>query len=227
MFFFSTHFITSTSIICNFIVFSMVLITKPLPVSFHDFFTYVRTYILVSACAFDGSWEKAVGIYNRMLLPNYTEQGKIKGTEAGAGAGIEEGTEKGTGPGLDSSIGQSLKDEKMKEEKKEKKEKEGEGEADKECTGEGKGDSSVGDRRGGGGGVGVARDVGTYKALIPILEAASSSSTLPLPSTSSPTSSSTSSLSSSTPLRSINDIEKARTILESVRRTGRIEGLIH
>ena len=172
----------------------------------------VRTYILVSACAFDGSWEKAVGIYNRMLLPSYTEQDAVKGIETVKGIA--------TGQETDSSSGQSLKDEKKKE-KKEKKEGEGEGVADKEGKGEDKGegrlDSRTGDSRGVGGG--VARDVGTYKALIPILEAASSSSTLPLQSTLTS--------NSSTPLRSIDDIEKARSILESVRRTGIIEGLMH
>ena len=163
-----------------------------------------------------------------MLLPNYTEQEGIKGMDTVKGMERGGGMEKGTGAGQDVSNGQSLKDEKKTEEEKKGKKEEGEGVAGKEGKGEGRMDSRVGDSRGGGVGVGVARDVGTYKALIPILEAASSSSTLPLPTSSSTlTSSSTSASSPSTPLRSIDDIEKARTILESVRRTGRIEGLIH
>ena len=74
-------------------------------------------------------------------------------------------------------------------------------------------------------GGGVARDVGTYKALIPILETASATSTPPSLSASIPASTSTS--TSTIQIRSIKDIEKARKTLESVRRTGRIEGLIY
>ena len=182
-----------------------------------------------------------------MLLPVYTVQGT--------------GTVTGTGNIND----QGMKDSMVQEDRKEGreggeeggeegvKEKGIEGRGGNKGKGANKGKGEIKGRRGGDGG-GVARDVGTYKALIPILEAAASTSTLPLSSsststlplssssTSSPssptapltstspstsTSSSTSTLASPPPFRSIDNIELARTTLESVRRTGKIEGLIN
>ena len=66
---------------------------------------------------------------------------------------------------------------------------------------------------------GVARDMGTYKALIPILELAASHSQSDLGPSSTADSSAASALSPS-------DAERARTALDTVRRTGRIEGLL-
>ena len=104
----------------------------------------------------------------------------------------EKGTVRGKGTGTESSSGQGLMDHTGKKEK--------------EAEGEKISGNNGGDRERCSGG-GVARDVGTYKALIPILEAASSIS--------------------ATSSRSMDSIEQARTTLESVRRTGSIEGLIH
>lgn len=90
---------------------------------------------------------------------------------------------------------------------------------------DGTGGSGGGSGTGGGGetgaggwmGVeGVARDMGTYKALVPILELAASSD--PGPST---RTDSTVALVSSP-----SDAERARTALDTVRRTGRVEGLL-
>jgi hypothetical protein len=66
---------------------------------------------------------------------------------------------------------------------------------------------------------GVARDMGTYKALVPILELAASSDL-------GPSSTADTSVTSAASGPSQSDAERARTALDTVRRTGRIEGLL-